>query len=219
MHSVCAVVTDLVPFCRLLLCNLSMCYACRIALCFGWLCFLNVSVLFWPIAHNSFLHQLTGVPYPVLIRFHRYQNTLQFPCHSDHLLTHSDATLLHNLFIHETCCMTGNILNCMSHTWCEGTLVAARLVSEQMFVDNDDVSVQQRRTPCTLKQFWCLATRSALHSSLLQAWASRNSSCLLLCPGVRISCMTAVLSLQVGWTHYYVVHHTARDLLLHLLGH
>ncbi|KAL0045657.1 hypothetical protein WJX82_000761 [Trebouxia sp. C0006] len=44
----------------------------RMALCFGWLCFLDVSILFWPIAHNSFLHQLTGVPYPVLIRFHRW---------------------------------------------------------------------------------------------------------------------------------------------------
>ncbi|KAL0041029.1 hypothetical protein WJX77_002724 [Trebouxia sp. C0004] len=44
----------------------------RIALSFGWLCFLDLSVLFWPIAQNSFLHQLTGVPYPVLIRFHRW---------------------------------------------------------------------------------------------------------------------------------------------------
>jgi len=102
MHSVCAVVTVLVLVCRSLLCNLFMCYACRIALCFGWLCFLDVSVLFWPIAHNSFLHQLTGVPYPVLIRFHRYQDTLQVPCHPAHLLTHNIATLLHRLFIHET---------------------------------------------------------------------------------------------------------------------
>jgi hypothetical protein len=92
-----------------------MCYACRIALSFGWLCFLDLSVLFWPIAHNSFLHQLTGVPYPVLIRFHRYQNTLQVPCHSDHLLTHDDATLLHNMLIYDACCVTGNIPNCMSN--------------------------------------------------------------------------------------------------------
>lgn len=142
MHSVFAVVTVLQLFCRSLRCNLSTCYACRIALSFGWLCFLDLSVLFWPIAHNSFLHQLTGVPYPVLIRFHRYPDTLQGPCCSDHLLTHNDATLLHDLFIHDNCCMTGNIPNCMSHTWCEGTLVATRLVLEQLFVDIDDVSVQ-----------------------------------------------------------------------------
>ena len=36
---------------------------CRVALSFGWLCFLDLSVLFWPIAHNSFLHTVTGIPY------------------------------------------------------------------------------------------------------------------------------------------------------------
>ena len=44
---------------------------CRAALTAGWLCFIDVSVLFWPIARNSFLNQICGVPYPVLIRFHR----------------------------------------------------------------------------------------------------------------------------------------------------
>ena len=44
----------------------------RAGLAAGWLCFLDLAVLFWPIARNSFLHQLVGVPYPVLIRFHRY---------------------------------------------------------------------------------------------------------------------------------------------------
>lgn len=43
----------------------------RAGLAAGWLCFLDLAVLFWPIARNSFLHQLVGVPYPVLIRFHR----------------------------------------------------------------------------------------------------------------------------------------------------
>lgn len=34
---------------------------------------------------------------------------------SDHLLTHDDATLLHNMLIYDACCVTGNIPNCMSN--------------------------------------------------------------------------------------------------------
>ncbi|KAL3146993.1 hypothetical protein ABBQ38_014960 [Trebouxia sp. C0009 RCD-2024] len=44
----------------------------RAALSAGWLCLIDFAVLFWPLAHNSFLHTLTGIPYSGLIRFHQW---------------------------------------------------------------------------------------------------------------------------------------------------
>eukprot|EP00879_Flechtneria_rotunda_P017062 GHRR01017869.1.p1 GENE.GHRR01017869.1~~GHRR01017869.1.p1 ORF type:complete len:271 (+),score=49.52 GHRR01017869.1:89-901(+) len=43
-----------------------------IGIAWGWLLWPNLALLFMPVAHNSFLNYLTGLPYSALVRFHRW---------------------------------------------------------------------------------------------------------------------------------------------------
>ena len=113
MHSVCAVVPVLVPFCRSLLSNLAMHAGLRYVLAgyAFWTCqscsgrlLTTASCTSSQGCHIRFSSGSTGT-----------QTHCKLPCHPAHLLTHNDATLLHHLSIHGACCMTANISKCMSN--------------------------------------------------------------------------------------------------------
>ncbi|GAQ82735.1 Ferric reductase [Klebsormidium nitens] len=44
----------------------------RIAIAWGWILFVDFALLFFPISHSSFLNYMFGIPFPHLIRYHRW---------------------------------------------------------------------------------------------------------------------------------------------------
>ncbi|GAQ82742.1 Ferric reductase [Klebsormidium nitens] len=44
----------------------------KIAIAWGWILYLDFTLLFFPISHSSFLNYMLGIPFPHLVRYHRW---------------------------------------------------------------------------------------------------------------------------------------------------
>ncbi|KAG2496125.1 hypothetical protein HYH03_005728 [Edaphochlamys debaryana] len=43
-----------------------------ISIAMAWIIYIDTAILFFPVAHNSFLNRMLGIPYAALVRFHRW---------------------------------------------------------------------------------------------------------------------------------------------------